>query len=86
MSVARKSGPGREYSIAVDWRDCAWSPRIVVQFPAAHLDPATRVGRRCRAAQTSARTSAAMFLPVLPPASLCSPAGNKTITRLNPVF
>jgi len=31
MSVARKSGPGREYSVAVDWRDCAWSPRIVVQ-------------------------------------------------------
>jgi len=93
MSVARKSRTGREYSVAVDWRDCAWSPRIVVQLPvAAHLDPATRVGRRCppsvaellrrtgRAAQTSARTSAAMFLPVLPP------AGDKTITRLNPVF
>ena len=30
------------------------------------------VGRRCRAAQTSARTSEAMFLPVLPPALLCS--------------
>jgi hypothetical protein len=94
MCVARKSGPGREYSVAVDWRDCAWSPRIVVQLPvAAHLDPATRVGRRCppsvvpqcgtevdNAAQTSTRTSAAMFLPVLPP------AGDKTITRLNPVF
>jgi len=35
MCVARKSGPGREYSIAVDWRDCAWFPRIVVQFPRA---------------------------------------------------
>src|ERR1017187_4280159 len=34
MCVARKSGPGREYSVAVDWRDCAWFPRIVVQFPA----------------------------------------------------
>ena len=32
MCVAPKSGPGREHSIAVDWRDCAWSPRIVVQF------------------------------------------------------
>jgi hypothetical protein len=31
MCVAPKSGPGREYSIAVDWRNCAWSPRIVVQ-------------------------------------------------------
>jgi hypothetical protein len=31
MCVAPKSGPGREYSIAVDWRDCAWSPPIVVQ-------------------------------------------------------
>jgi hypothetical protein len=31
MCVAQKSGPGREYSVAVDWRDCAWSPRIVVQ-------------------------------------------------------
>jgi hypothetical protein len=39
MSVARKSGPGREYSIAIDWRDCAWSPRIVVRRPvAAHLE------------------------------------------------
>jgi len=34
MCVARKSGPGREYSVAVDWRDCAWSPRIVVRHPA----------------------------------------------------
>jgi prepilin-type N-terminal cleavage/methylation domain-containing protein len=25
----------RASSIAVDWRDCAWAPRIVVQFPAA---------------------------------------------------
>jgi hypothetical protein len=32
MCVARKSGPGREYSVAVDWRDCAWSPRIVVRL------------------------------------------------------
>jgi hypothetical protein len=31
MCVAPKSGPGREHAIAVDWRDCAWSPRIVVQ-------------------------------------------------------
>jgi len=31
MCVAQKSGSGREYSVAVDWRDCAWSPRIVVQ-------------------------------------------------------
>jgi hypothetical protein len=77
MCVARKSGPGRNYSIAVDWRDCAWSPRIVVQFPAAaQLDPATPVGRRCCAAHTSTRTSTAMFLPVLPP------TGDKTITRL----
>jgi hypothetical protein len=35
MCVARKSGPGREYSVAVDWRDCAWSPRIVVRRPVA---------------------------------------------------
>jgi hypothetical protein len=35
MCVARKSGPGRECSIAVDWCDCAWSPPIVVQFPHA---------------------------------------------------
>jgi hypothetical protein len=41
MCVARKSGPGREYSVAVDWRDCAWSPRIVVRRPVA----ATPVGR-----------------------------------------
>jgi hypothetical protein len=72
MCVARKSGPGREYSIAVDWRDCAWSPRIVVRRSvAAQLDPATRVGRCCRAAQTSTR------------ALLFSPAGGKTITRRN---
>jgi hypothetical protein len=41
MCVARKSGPGREYSVAIDWRDCAWSPRIVVRRPVA----ATPVGR-----------------------------------------
>jgi hypothetical protein len=35
MCVARKSGPGREYSVAVDWRDCAWSPRIVMGSPVA---------------------------------------------------
>ena len=28
----------------------------------AHLDPTTQVGRSCRSAQTSARTSAVMFL------------------------
>jgi hypothetical protein len=78
MCVARKSGTGREYSIAVDWRDCAWSPRIVERFPAAaRLDPAIPAGRRCRAAQTSARTSTAMFPPVL------RPAGGKTFTRRN---
>jgi len=37
MCVAPKSGPGREYSIAVDRRDCAWSPPIVVRNP----EPAT---------------------------------------------
>jgi len=41
MCVARKSRLGREYAIAVDWRDCAWSPRIVVRRPVA----ATPVGR-----------------------------------------
>jgi hypothetical protein len=41
MCAARKSGPGRECSVAVDWRDCAWSPRIVVRRPVA----ATPVGR-----------------------------------------
>jgi hypothetical protein len=81
MCVARTSRPGRKQAIAVDWRDCAWSPRIVVQFPAAaQLDPATPVGRRCCAAHTSTRTSTAMFLPVLPP------TGDKTITGLNPFF
>jgi hypothetical protein len=35
MCVARKSGPGRKYSVAVDWRDCSWAPRIVVQLPVA---------------------------------------------------
>ena len=40
----------------------------------ADLDTAAKVGRRCCAAQTSARTSEVKFLPVLPPASLCSPA------------
>jgi hypothetical protein len=55
MCVAQKTGPGREYAVAVDWRDCAWSPRIVVQFPAAApvgrirvLPPnATRMERGC---------------------------------------
>jgi hypothetical protein len=80
MCVAQKSGPGRECSVAVDWRDCAWSPPIAVQFPAAaHCDPVTPVGRCCCAAQTSTRTSAAMFLPVPPP------AGEKTFPP-QPVF
>jgi len=43
MCVARKSGPGRENSVAVDWRDCAWSPRIVVQSRWGGVaDPAMR--------------------------------------------
>jgi len=81
MCLARKSGPGREQAIAVDWRDCAWSPRIVVQFPAPPpRGPVIRVGRRCRAAQTSTRTSAAVFLPVR------FSAGDQTITRRNRIY
>jgi len=46
MCVAPKSGPGREYSIAVDWRDCAWSPPIVLQFPAAaQPDPVAQTSK-----------------------------------------
>jgi hypothetical protein len=46
MCVARKSGPGREHAIAVDWRDCAWSPRIVEQLPAAvQLDPVAQTSK-----------------------------------------
>jgi hypothetical protein len=46
MCVAPKSGPGREHAIAVDWRDCAWSPRIVEQFPAAaQLDPVAQTSK-----------------------------------------
>ncbi len=36
MSATPSSGPRRRpRSIAVDWHDCAWAPRIVVQFPAS---------------------------------------------------
>jgi hypothetical protein len=45
--------------------------RLKCLMPGADLD--TKVGRRCRAAQKiPARTSEAMFLPVLLAASLCS--------------
>ena len=30
---ARLGNRRREHSIAVDWRDCAWSPQIIVQAP-----------------------------------------------------
>jgi hypothetical protein len=59
MCVARKSGPGREYSVAVDWRDCAWSPRIVVQFPAVQLEgvlPKSFWRRRSAAVSAAARS------------------------------
>jgi hypothetical protein len=46
--------------------------RLKCLMPGADLDTAAKVGRRCRAAQIPARTSEVMFLPVLPPASLCS--------------
>jgi len=35
MRSSRKSQPGRERSVAVDWHDSVWSPAIVVQTPAA---------------------------------------------------
>jgi hypothetical protein len=35
MRVASSSKPRRVGSIAVDWRDCAWSPPIVVRIPEA---------------------------------------------------
>jgi hypothetical protein len=44
MCLMRKSGPGREYSIAIDWHDCAWSPLILVQFPVA---ASVRLERGC---------------------------------------
>jgi prepilin-type N-terminal cleavage/methylation domain-containing protein len=35
MCVTRKSNPGCELPVAVDWHDCAWSPLIVVGSPVA---------------------------------------------------
>jgi hypothetical protein len=35
MRSSRKSSPGRERSVAVDWHDSVWSPRIAVQPPVA---------------------------------------------------
>ncbi len=36
MCATQKSGPRRGGSaLPVDWRDCAWSPSIVMQFPRA---------------------------------------------------
>jgi len=52
MRATPSSGPRRRpRSIAVDWHDCAWAPRIVVQFPAA--------------ARAHPRTTP-VFLPLLP--------------------
>jgi hypothetical protein len=31
MRLTRKPQAGRERSVAVDWQDCVWSPRIAVQ-------------------------------------------------------
>jgi len=60
MCVAPKSGPGREYSIAVDWRDCAWSPPIVVQFPAAaQPDPVAQTSPPSPPASARSRRSEA---------------------------
>jgi len=56
--------------------------RLKCLMPGADFDTTAKVGRRCpsplcfdatsRAAQIPARTSEVMFLPVPPPASLCS--------------
>jgi len=35
MRLTRKTSPGRERSVAVDWHDCAWAPRVLVQSPVA---------------------------------------------------
>jgi len=31
MRLTRNSSPGRKRSVAVDWHDCVWSPRIAVK-------------------------------------------------------
>jgi hypothetical protein len=46
--------------------------RLKCRMLGADFATAAKVGRRCRAAQIPARTSEVMFLPVPPPASLCS--------------
>jgi hypothetical protein len=39
MRPAPKKQPGRKDSIAVDWHDCKWSPRIAVQSMMAATTP-----------------------------------------------
>jgi hypothetical protein len=39
---ARPLNRRREHSIAVDWRDCAWSPQITVQAPPPDRRRATK--------------------------------------------
>jgi hypothetical protein len=46
--------------------------RLKCRMPGADPSTVAKVGRHCRAAQIPAKTSEVMFLPVLPPASLCS--------------
>ena len=60
MCVARKAGIGRNrpetndlHAVAVDWRDCSWSPRIMVQNRRGEAaDPAKRDGN-ARPAKTA---------------------------------
>ena len=88
MCVARKSRLGREYAIAVDWRDCAWSPRIVVRRPVAatpvgciRVLPPNATRLECGCVQSTSRST----LKSSAASGVFQPAGFAKLLRLVPL-